>query len=220
MASSLAPRSYALSSLSLRTTTTSPYIHLRSSLQSFPSSPLSSRCLLLSRRSFSHTTQREASMKNAQILRPQAEATMSSKNQVKEAMRSMKEGTLPDDIGLLPGTFIRPLWRNMPSIFRYPKERLWMEWVSLRAKFQDFVGVLAYCKYRNAKIKLPLRLRERKRAARDLYKTVYTAYAASPAPTLQPSTPSAAATSAINFKSESPNGPHKPKSSSGLCTNS
>ncbi|OAT10879.1 hypothetical protein BDBG_06658 [Blastomyces gilchristii SLH14081] len=184
MASSLAPRSYALSSLPLRTTTTSPYIHLWSSLQSFPSSPLSSRYLLLSCRPFSHTTQREASMRNAQILRPQAEATMSSKNQMKEALRSMRDGSIPDDMGLLPGTFIRPLWRNMPSIFRYPKERLWMEWVSLRAKFQDFVGVLAYCKYLNAKNKLPLRLRERKRAARDLYKTMYTAYAAADTATL------------------------------------
>ncbi|KAL2364211.1 hypothetical protein RJZ56_002881 [Blastomyces dermatitidis] len=45
-------------------------------------------------------------------------------------------------------------------------------------------SVLAYCKYLNAKNKLPLRLRERKRAARDLYKTMYTAYAAADTATL------------------------------------
>ncbi|PGH09510.1 hypothetical protein GX51_00615 [Blastomyces parvus] len=209
MASSLAPRSFALSSLSLRTTTTSPYINLRSSLRSCPSSPPSSRCILLSRRPFSHTTQREASMNNAQILRQKPAAQMSSKNQMREALRLKKEGALPDDVGLLPGTFVRPLWRNMPSIFRYPKERLWMEWGMVSTKYilyfdlQDVIqltsspgaivpafkppqsSVLAYCKFLNRKNKLPLHLRERKRAALDLYKTVYTAFAAADTATLQ-----------------------------------
>ncbi|QSS53991.1 hypothetical protein I7I53_01420 [Histoplasma capsulatum var. duboisii H88] len=185
MTSSIAPRSSALLNFTSRTTITAPYTHFRSSPRSPLSPSLSSRCRLLSHRPFSSTTQRDASMRNAQILRPQPPASMSSKNQVKEALRSMKEGSIPDDMGLLPGTFIRPLWRNMPSIFKYPKERLWMEWVSVRAKFQDFAGVLAYCKYLNRNNKLPLRLRERKRAALDLYKTMYTAYAAADTATLQ-----------------------------------
>ncbi|OAX82246.1 hypothetical protein ACJ72_03409 [Emergomyces africanus] len=183
MASSLAPRYSTLSSLS----STPHCIHLRSSLQYFPPSRLSSLCLIPSRRPFSHTTQRDASMKNAQILRPQSQApaSLSSKNQLKQALKSIRPEDIPDDMGLLPGTFIRPLWRNMPSIFKYPKERLWMEWVSLRAKFQDFVGVLAYCKYLNRKNKLPLQLQARKRAALNLYETMYTAYAAADTATLQ-----------------------------------
>ncbi|PGH34832.1 hypothetical protein GX50_02393 [[Emmonsia] crescens] len=181
MASSLAPRYSVFSSLSSRTTTTPHYIQYLTS----SSSSLSSRCLFPSRRPFSHTTQRDASMRNAQILRPQQPASLSSKNQMKQALKNIRPEDIPDDLGLLPGTYIRPLWRNMPSIFRYPKERLWMEWVSVKSKFQDFVGVLAYCKYLNKKNKLPLHLRERKRAALRLYKTMYTAYAAADTATLQ-----------------------------------
>ncbi|EEH34840.1 hypothetical protein PAAG_05887 [Paracoccidioides lutzii Pb01] len=186
MSSSVAPRSSSnlLSSISCRTTTPH-YIHARSSLQSSSSFSRFSRCLLLSGRPFSNTTQREASMRDAQILRPKAPPVMSGSNQMKKLMQKMDADSIPDDLGLLPGTFIRPLWRHMPSIFKYPKERLWMEWVSLRSKFQDFVGVVAYCKYLDKKHKLPLRLRERKRVALDLHKSMYTALAAADTATLQ-----------------------------------
>jgi len=55
----------------------------------------------------------------------------------------MKEASLdnvPTDLGLLPGTFIRPEGKNMPSIFRQPADRLRMEWVWLKSWFQNYIG--------------------------------------------------------------------------------
>jgi mitochondrial protein MBA1 len=43
------------------------------------------------------------------------------------------------DLGVLQGTFIRPLWRDMPSIFQKPRERLQMEWLWLKSTFMHFV---------------------------------------------------------------------------------
>lgn len=50
----------------------------------------------------------------------------------------MSRSELPTDLGLLPGTFIRPLWRDLPSIFTHPKERLQLEWLWLKSGFQSF----------------------------------------------------------------------------------
>lgn len=46
---------------------------------------------------------------------------------------------LPNDIGLLPGTFVRPVWRDLPSIFKNPRERWMMEWTSIKSLFQNYV---------------------------------------------------------------------------------
>lgn len=54
--------------------------------------------------------------------------------------RELSRSELPQDIGLLPGTFIRPLWRDMPSIFQQPKERLRLEWLWLKNAVQNFLG--------------------------------------------------------------------------------
>ncbi|OXV08108.1 hypothetical protein Egran_04129 [Elaphomyces granulatus] len=79
------------------------------------------------------------------------------------------------DLGVLQGTFIRPLWRDMPSIFQKPRERLQMEWLWLKSTFMHFVELLLYCKHYNTK--LPLRLRGRKKMVRDLHHQMYTAFA-------------------------------------------
>lgn len=49
------------------------------------------------------------------------------KNKMKEAMGQMTRETLPDDFGLLPGTFVRPLEKNLPSLFNDFKQRWLME---------------------------------------------------------------------------------------------
>lgn len=51
--------------------------------------------------------------------------------------RELPRESLPQDLGLLPGTFIRPLWRDMPSIFHQPRERLRMEWLSWKSWAQN-----------------------------------------------------------------------------------
>ncbi|KAI1910776.1 hypothetical protein LOZ53_001677 [Ophidiomyces ophidiicola] len=108
---------------------------------------------------------------------------MSMKNRVKDTMSSASRDMIPNDIGLLPGTFIRPLWKNMPSIFKDPKMRLRMEWTSLKMKFTNFISLMSYCKFINKK--LPLRLRERKKHALELHKQMYTAFAKGDTSSLQ-----------------------------------
>lgn len=54
--------------------------------------------------------------------------------------RTVTRADMPQDLGLLAGTFIRPLWSNMPSIMEQPKERLLMEWLWVKTSFANFVG--------------------------------------------------------------------------------
>ncbi|KAF7173950.1 hypothetical protein CNMCM5623_006232 [Aspergillus felis] len=89
--------------------------------------------------------------------------------------RELSRSELPQDIGLLPGTFIRPLWRDMPSIFQQPKERLQLEWLWLKNAVQNFLGLIAYSKWINKG--LPLRLKERRQVARELHQRMYSAFA-------------------------------------------
>ncbi|KKK24901.1 hypothetical protein ARAM_000136 [Aspergillus rambellii] len=97
--------------------------------------------------------------------------------------RELSRAELPQDIGLLPGTFIRPLWRDMPSIFQQPAERLKLEWLWVKTGFQNFLGLLAYSKWLNKG--LPLRLKERRQVARDFHQMMYSAFAAGDAATLR-----------------------------------
>lgn len=70
--------------------------------------------------------------------------TLSVKQPSQPSMKSrgqnMSRSELPQDIGLLPGTYIRPLWRDMPSIFQQPRERLHFEWLWVKSWFQNFLG--------------------------------------------------------------------------------
>ena len=49
----------------------------------------------------------------------------------------MKDETVTD-FGLFPGTFIKPAWRDVPSLFRHPKQRLKLEWVWIKMSVQNF----------------------------------------------------------------------------------
>jgi protein MBA1 len=153
-------------------------------------------------------------MGGVQHVRPKVPSAQGMRSRVKD----MSMSDLPMDLGLLPGTFIRPMWRNLPSIFSHPKERLRMEWIWLKMAVQNFIGwvsranfpllqcsfieslvaestscgccgrifvmanhssrttrIVAYAKFINKK--MPLRLRDRKRAALDLHKRMYNAFA-------------------------------------------
>ncbi|PWY79421.1 hypothetical protein BO94DRAFT_626330 [Aspergillus sclerotioniger CBS 115572] len=131
------------------------------------------------RRPFSQSSQRNGMRglpENISIPQP-AQPSMRTRG------RDMARADLPQDIGLLPGTFIRPLWRDMPSIFHQPSERLHMEWLWVKSAFQNFVALLAYSKWINKG--LPLRLKERRQVALDLHKTMYSAFAAGDSATLR-----------------------------------
>lgn len=95
---------------------------------------LSSQC-----RFFSDTTKRGArgQMQNI-VTRTPAQPSIRTRT------RELSRADLPQDIGLLPGTFIRPLWRDMPSIFEHPQERLRMEWLWIKSAFQNFLGYVLF----------------------------------------------------------------------------
>ncbi|KAL4786465.1 hypothetical protein BJX76DRAFT_346293 [Aspergillus varians] len=105
--------------------------------------------------------------------------TLSVKQPAQPSMKSrgqnMSRSELPQDIGLIPGTFIRPLWRDLPSIFQQPTERLHFEWLWLKSWFQNFLGLFIYSKTEGKG--LPLRLKERRQVAREFHQRMYSAFA-------------------------------------------
>ncbi|KAL5337555.1 hypothetical protein BJX70DRAFT_369112 [Aspergillus crustosus] len=113
--------------------------------------------------------------------------TLSPKQPAQPSMRSrgqnLTRSELPQDIGLLPGTYIRPLWRDLPSIFQQPRERLHFEWLWLKSWFQNFMGLILYSKTQGKS--LPLGLKERRHVARDFHKQMYSAFAIGDTTTLR-----------------------------------
>ncbi|KAJ5692171.1 hypothetical protein N7462_001594 [Penicillium macrosclerotiorum] len=91
-------------------------------------------------RAFSQASQRWAY--RTTNMRPSSVAQPSMKSRAKDMMMSQ----LPNDIGLLPGTFVRPLWKDMPSIFKDPRDRIWMEWVWIKNVVQNYFSILIFCK--------------------------------------------------------------------------
>ncbi|KAL4973769.1 hypothetical protein BDW66DRAFT_141523 [Aspergillus desertorum] len=147
----------------------------RTAVRSSYPSVTSSQC-----RQFSLSSQRSREMRGM----PQ---TLSVKQPAQPSMKvrgqGMSRADLPQDIGLLPGTFIKPLWRDMPSIFQQPKERLQFEWLWLKSWFQNFLGLVVYSKTDGRG--LPLRLKERRQVARELHQRMYSAFAKGDSATLR-----------------------------------
>ncbi|KAJ5594461.1 uncharacterized protein N7459_000669 [Penicillium hispanicum] len=127
-------------------------------------------------RAFSQAPQRWAY--RSQNFRPPSISQPAMKTRAKDLL----QGQMPNDIGLLPGTFVRPAWKDMPSIFQNPGDRFQMEWTSLKSRFQNFMSL---CLYFWPERWFPLRpqdLRERRSRARLLYKDMYTALASGDIP--------------------------------------
>jgi protein MBA1 len=87
----------------------------------------------------------------SQSLAPQAkgvEEFMPVKRPLEKSLKmrakELSIDSMPTDLGLLPGTFIRPEGKNMPSIFREPRDRLRMEWVGLKQWFQNVAGYVSF----------------------------------------------------------------------------
>lgn len=96
----------------------------------FPAVPGSCQC-----RFFSQSSQRNG-RQAMNMDSPKVPTPLKPSTATRGSMMSRSE--LPTDLGLLPGTFIRPLWRDLPSIFTHPKERLQLEWLWLKSGFQSF----------------------------------------------------------------------------------
>ncbi|KAJ5726397.1 uncharacterized protein N7483_007754 [Penicillium malachiteum] len=102
----------------------------------------------------------------------------SAKNPTGPSITARKRDTnasmMPTDVGILPGTFVRPLWRNLPSVFQNPRDRWQIEWAWIRSSIQNLMSLVMYCKKGND---LPLLLKDRRKIARLLYDDMYTAFA-------------------------------------------
>ncbi|QDS67745.1 hypothetical protein FKW77_006094 [Venturia effusa] len=114
-------------------------------------------------------------------------AQESLKMQQKKVMKGMKDASeLPDDMGLLPDTFIMPTGKNLPPLFAEPKFRLTLEWKRTKRRIQDLLSAFTAYKwqlYSNlpaGTIRPPtptIDIRTIKPAALRLHKQMYTAYA-------------------------------------------
>ncbi|CRG82984.1 hypothetical protein PISL3812_00332 [Talaromyces islandicus] len=102
---------------------------------------------------------------------------------LKVRSKELSLDTMPTDLGLLPGTFIRPEGKNMPSFFREPRDRLHMEWVWLKTWCQNVAGTLAYHKYFFKG--LPLELRARRTEGMRLHQLMCTEFARGDTDTLK-----------------------------------
>lgn len=92
---------------------------------------------------------------------------------------------IPNDIGIMPATFIRPTGTNKPSLFKTPGERFSLEYNWARTKMQDLFSRVYY-KYWLRKGKPRPRLDSRQLAplAKDLHQQMYKAFAAGDTATL------------------------------------
>jgi hypothetical protein len=87
-------------------------------------------------RSFSQMPQRLAAIRSQNFnAKSQTQASMKARN--REAMQMAQA---PLEVQWLPGTFVRPLWRNTPSVFTHPKEAWKMQLAWATAKLKDFVS--------------------------------------------------------------------------------
>ncbi|RAL10551.1 uncharacterized protein BO97DRAFT_372271 [Aspergillus homomorphus CBS 101889] len=144
---------------------------VRASNNPFSPIPIVSGAASCQSRSFSQSSQRSMGrLPKTIVARPPPQPSTRTKT------RGMARTELPQDFGILPGTYIRPLWKDMPSIFKQPQERLRLEWLWMKTGFQNFLGVLAYCRYFNKG--LPLELKERRQIAQQYHQRMYSAFAA------------------------------------------
>jgi len=104
----------------------------------------------------------------------------SAQKSIKVAAReAMKGDAIPNDFGLVPGTFIMPSRPKRPSIFKSTRLRMQLEWHRLKTRVTDLGGV-TYYKWGIAKKPNPrpkLALRNTGRIAQALHTQMYTAFA-------------------------------------------
>jgi len=91
--------------------------------------------------------------------------------------RMMKEGSnIPNDMGLLPGTFVTPTLTNRPSLLSTPRARLKLEWARVKTHVMDYIGMLVF-KITSKKPRPKLRIRQTAPTALGLHRQMYTAFA-------------------------------------------
>lgn len=80
---------------------------------------------------------------------------------------------IPDDNGLIPGTFIKPRGKALPSWFKSPKKRAALEFYLVKNRLRGFASTWSYHRWTQGQPKLKLRWAERRLVARELHKELY-----------------------------------------------
>lgn len=78
----------------------------------------------------------KAGLMSAPQIKPKMPAEMSTRSRLK----NIPPEQMPTDFGVLPGTFIKPDAKDMPSLFKNPRDRLRMEWIWIRHWVQNVIG--------------------------------------------------------------------------------
>ncbi|KAF2488910.1 hypothetical protein BU16DRAFT_496653 [Lophium mytilinum] len=142
-------------------------------------------------RTFATTPARHAGISRASPnrgLKPSQRATQSPTLMLKEQHKGAAGlRGLPTDMGLLPGTIIKPTGKNLPSIFRKPRVRLDIEWQNLKRGTMDRASLIHWKFFLKAWKDRPRPKLERRKLvplAKDYHKQIYSAFAAHDAPTI------------------------------------
>ncbi|KAL2353825.1 hypothetical protein BJ546DRAFT_113837 [Cryomyces antarcticus] len=140
------------------------------------SSPWTSGIRHFSQNPLHHAASRGA----APEMRQQKLASVQTQMKEMQAKGKGQAGRLPNDIGLLPLTFITPTGHNRPSLFSDPKGLWKMESTRLKTRVRDFVSVLGFKFFMNGRFKRPwmnLELRRLPSIATAMQRQMYTAFA-------------------------------------------
>lgn len=141
-----------------------------------PRPALNPHLRLSARRPFSATAHASASQMGRAIMpqggskRAQPSFALARQSQMREAMAS---GQMPNDMGLIAMTFIRPRGEKVPGLLTRERRRL--EWTWLKQRVVDFFATAMYV----WKVR-PMRRLEyfsTPRVAQELHREVYTAFA-------------------------------------------
>jgi hypothetical protein len=90
-------------------------------------------------RLFSSTPSRLKAIAMAQKPSDVANRMLEGRKSRKVEMKNLPQSRIPDDVGLLPETFIRPPSREMPRLLSSEwKRRLKLEWLWVRTRVQNF----------------------------------------------------------------------------------
>ena len=66
---------------------------------------------------------------------------MPSQQSMRSRLKTVGRQDIPDDLGLMPQTFIRPSYGTLPALFGGDwKKRLQIEWLWTKTRFQNFFG--------------------------------------------------------------------------------
>ncbi|KAI7339142.1 hypothetical protein KC315_g1390 [Hortaea werneckii] len=112
----------------------------------------------------------------APSMRKQSQPSLASSRQ-QQLQQAFRSGNIPDEMGLLPQTFVMPRGKNRPSWFSNFGDRKQMEWTRLKTRMTE-LGALFIYRFWSVRPRPRLQLLTIPGVARDLHKRMYEHFAA------------------------------------------